>query len=276
MDFLNKITLTGLTGQYSDCKQIDVFYGRYLGEGSRGTIYEAFVNEGRYALKNTSVLELDLVRHMLNVSSSNVASLMFTGFDEVGQYYIASQVASGFTLERALLSTTFSEEDIRTIALGILDGVESFHLEGLVYGDLKVDNVMIEDCNKLKIIDIDSANFNGVPGHRTRFTPSKSPLKRAAGAPLLPADDIFALGMTIAEIAFKKGVDLLLKQYGAEQVLLQLKYRLPTLAPVITAALQEDETLRPSVQDLRGVLSGKNVYNTIHSLYERASALAKR
>ena len=66
---------------------------------------------------------------------------------------VIMEYINGETLEKYLESTTLSIIELKVIGLGIIDGVNHIHEQGLTHGDLHERNIMI-DGNTAKVIDI--------------------------------------------------------------------------------------------------------------------------
>jgi len=92
----------------------------------------------------------------------------------------------------------------RTIAQQLVHLVERVHARGMILGDVSPNNVFIDpDTLRVRLIDVESAYRRGettcaAEFARTWFTPGfRDPARHAAGEPLTPADDSFALGMVL-------------------------------------------------------------------------------
>ena len=71
----------------------------------------------------------------------------FTGDEEPFAYIVMPKY--GQNLESLLLSNNFdvSENSVISIGLKLMDILEVIHKSGLVYNDLKLDNILIGDSN---------------------------------------------------------------------------------------------------------------------------------
>lgn len=146
---------------------------------------------------------------------------------------------------------------LKTLALGLLDALESIHAAGVVHRDLKPGNVLIED-GEPRVIDFGIAQLT----HDVRLTmtgmvfgtPGYLAPELLTGADPTPAVDVHAWGATLAFAAtgrapFGRG--------ALEAVALAVMQRQPDLAgvdrwlgPALAAAMAKDPLERPSPAEL--------------------------
>lgn len=119
-------------------------------------------------------------------------------------------------------------------AYDILRSLQPLHARGIIHGDIKAGNILVDEHGKAKLIDFDFATMpNETPrwqhGFYGTFTHSAPELLRSESIPsdTLPRVDIYALGITLFRIAFK-GVPawsnelITYKEFGCQQTLEQV------------------------------------------------------
>src|SRR2546428_1138434 len=139
--------------------------GERLGEGAFGDVYEAVDELGRrLAVKiirpsaAAFSTALDHARALARAQHPNVVSIYSlekvpdpdTG---VPIDAVVMELLEGETLGDRLARQRLTTEEVRRFGIGILDGLEHIHRQGLAHGDLHVDNVILVGTTP-KIIDI--------------------------------------------------------------------------------------------------------------------------
>lgn len=105
---------------------------------------------------------------------------------------------------RQLLDDKMNLEEAADIIRGVLGGLRDIHQRGIVHRDIKPENVMYDPFRKVvKIIDFGCAYITGAtalqgPNGTLGYTPED---KIIAGSEAEPKDDLYALGVMVAEIA---------------------------------------------------------------------------
>jgi serine/threonine protein kinase/Tfp pilus assembly protein PilF len=72
--------------------------------------------------------------------------------------FITMELVGGKKLSE-ILSENLTQEQIREIAISLTEGVGSAHKKGIAHRDLKPDNIMIDNDNRLKILDFGLAKL---------------------------------------------------------------------------------------------------------------------
>jgi alkyl hydroperoxide reductase subunit AhpC/predicted Ser/Thr protein kinase len=133
---------------------------------------------------------------------------VFDGVSMIVMEYLEGQALSkllkrgGLPLERAA-----------AIGAGIAEGMAAAHARGIVHGDLKPGNVMIDAADGVKIMDFglarrrlpevgssespswDQETLQGLSGTPAYMSPEQS-----QGQPITPASDVFSLGLILYEL----------------------------------------------------------------------------
>lgn len=215
------------------------------------------------------------IRYKKNVGEVRQRGLFLAKCEERTKLY--QEVARGSLWDR-LRGNQIGEKQKLKIALDVAKGVQALHQKGLVHRDLKPENVLIYDTgaapvaklsdfgsivnttNCTKVLDVAGTNQYLAP---EGFFPKKLSLLH------LKEIDCFALAMTIHEITFKKGRDLLpminplehVTCYEDKKSILEANIRKhygnrnDLLANLIKRGLSSDPSKRPTADEFVRVLT---------------------
>lgn len=119
--------------------------------------------------------------------------------------YLSMEYIQGETLRDLLPEKGFPLPEAMGLALGIVQGLIHAHQRGVVHRDLKPDNVMVTNNNKLvKVMDLGLAkreeSENVTRTGDTFGTPAYMAPEQITGGSLLPATDQYALGVMLFEM----------------------------------------------------------------------------
>ncbi len=122
-----------------------------------------------------------------------------------GTRAIEMEYCEGRTLAEIIDSSTpLSAHQAGVIVTGVLEGIEALHRSGVIHRDIKPTNIIVDFASySVKIIDLgcaystDYPALSGPAGTR-RYTP---PDKLKPGRRAVPADDLYAAGVTFQEMA---------------------------------------------------------------------------
>ncbi|MEO8699951.1 MAG: serine/threonine-protein kinase [Kofleriaceae bacterium] len=249
-----------------------------LGRGGMAAVYavshSAFGKRAALKLAHREVLcpEFDAqtflreARIVHLVDHPGVCDVFATGtFD--GRPYLAMERLRGETLGQLVDANRLSRGDAIGILLQLCDVLAAAHRAGVVHRDLKLDNVFVQPCGNVKLLDWGVACVVSEPdpmhgmiaGTLTYMAP-----EQVACTPLTPAADIYSLGVLAYHLLlggppFTADTDLeLIKKHVSEPppAPATLWPEIPAeLAAMLVAMLAKDPASRPSLETVKQTLS---------------------
>ena len=128
------------------------------------------------------------------------------GGEKRSRIYMVMEWCEGRLLRQILNEGQLPQDRAIRIAVAVLDGLEYIHEHGVVHRDLKPENIMVDEEDKIKLIDFgiagDSAarrltyaNFTATLGTPNYISPEQVKGKRGDGR-----SDIYALGVILYEM----------------------------------------------------------------------------
>ena len=157
-------------------------------------------------------------RAMARLSHPNLVSVFEIGEDG-DAIFIAMELVAGRTLRAWLAEGPRGVRETVAVFAAAGRGLAAAHAGGIVHGDFKPDNVIVEPNGRVRVIDFSLARPLGAVARESRFagTPRYMAPEQFLGQPLCDRSDQFAFccalyralygewafaGSTIAEIAF--------------------------------------------------------------------------
>src|SRR5258708_24494978 len=180
----------------------------YLGGGEQSAVFltEDALRENQKAaiqlvLADSENVELQLSRWHLatELSHPHLLGLFSMGrcqLDGMELIYVVMEYAEE-NLSQVLVERPLTSEEARDMLETVLDTVAFVHTKGFVHGHIKPANIMAVN-NQLKI-STDGLCRIGEPGELRNKLASYDPPELAMGE-LLPAGDVWSLGMTLVEV----------------------------------------------------------------------------
>ncbi|WP_330213432.1 serine/threonine-protein kinase [Pseudomonas sp. Z18(2022)] len=121
--------------------------------------------------------------------------------------FFTMELLQGMTLDRLLLEcpSGLPWRELQGIAVQLLDALRHCHQQGVLHGDVKPGNVMVEEAG-LRLFDFGLGQASaGPPGlSRSRFnawTPTYAAPELLAGGALSPSTDLYAVACVLYELA---------------------------------------------------------------------------
>lgn len=204
-----------------------------LGEGAQAEIYRAYdpVLDQFFALKlrrpEFGVLSSDFLeeaRHLARVHHPNVVRV-YGAANVEGRAGLWTELINGQSLESLLASNpVLPAHDAVEIGSKLCDALAALHTRGIVHGDVKPSNVMLEDSGRVVLMDFGAAQrFRTAAPNAVMVgtLPYLAP-ELLHGAMHSPQSDIFALGVLMFRLLTGKfpyaatSHETLCAQYGAD------------------------------------------------------------
>lgn len=138
-----------------------------------------------------------------SLNSSNVVSVYDFGQDH-GRPYIVMEYVPGRDLRSILDRGLLTVPQVVDYTIQICNAVGLAHRRGMVHGDLKPGNILISPENRCKVTDFGLARALGESamddGELVWGTPAYFAPEQAAGDRVLPATDVYAVGIMLYEM----------------------------------------------------------------------------
>ena len=195
----------------------DYVVGELLGTGGMGTVFAADHREhGAVAIKllhealtadATFKARIPEEAYILRkVRHPNIVRVIEFGTTETGTPFLVMQRAAGIPLGKVIERDGPLElTRVRQIATQILGGLGAIHRAGLVHGDMKSDNVLVDDRDRVTIIDFGLTRSRNtrpywLDDHVLSGTPDYMAPELIRGEPMTSAADLYAVGVIIYEM----------------------------------------------------------------------------
>ena len=152
----------------------------HLGSGGMGDVYRAKnIRLGRdAAIKIGARGLLTEGRHAARLSHPNICAV-FDVVEHDGRACLIMELVRGLTLEQRLQGGALPFPAAQRYATEIADALAHAHDGGVIHGDLKPANVMIDTHGQVKVLDFGVAR--SMPGHATGDTTTSSHLTAPVG-----------------------------------------------------------------------------------------------
>jgi len=179
---------------------------------------------------------------------------------EAARPWLLLDLVPGTALDEALTEEgVFAEPAVRAIGLRLAQAIAAMHAAGWVHGDVKPDNIRLDDQGRAVLIDLGFARRAGAPD-APLGTPTYLAPERASGGPPAASADLFALGCVLFEISVGTPAagdppDLGTLRSGGVRPPSELVPRVtPLLDALILELLAPSPAARPTATEVAGVL----------------------
>lgn len=184
-----------------------------LGEGGFGLVYEAWDSKlcRRVAIKcikHSDAGGADLIREArLGASLRHAAFVKVHAIEDDGcTQSIVMELVPGQTLKHALAAGPVERAAALDWTRQIAEAMRDAHASGLVHGDLKPSNLMLEPDGTIRILDfglahhLDAMATASLAPAALQGTVAYMAPERMLGAPLSAQADVYALGLILYEM----------------------------------------------------------------------------
>lgn len=181
-----------------------------IGEGEMGTVYRATDEtlNREVAVKLVSRCDVDnpqsrerLLREACaagKVNHPRIAQVYALNFSN-GYPYLVMELVTGEDFARKLARDgALDEETVLRMALDVADGLSALNREGLVHGDIKPGNIVIDRDGNAKLVDFGLSGMTRFDGAGTLVgTPDYIAPELLRGAADTHRSDLYSLGATL-------------------------------------------------------------------------------
>ncbi len=196
------------------------------------------------------------------VLSPHVVRVLSAGTDDATRTpYLVLEHLPGGSLRARLRARDLSPDDVVRLLAEAGEGLGAAHARGIVHGDVKPENVLLDADGRAKVVDFGLAQLAGdaIDGGASRIygTPAYMAPERIRGAPPDPRADVYALGVMLYECLTDRwpfnapAPRLLLQKHLDEAPPLEplREAASPALVRLVAACLSKSPAERPASGD---------------------------
>ncbi|WP_227812879.1 serine/threonine-protein kinase [Massilia sp. IC2-477] len=182
-----------------------------LGEGGFGQVYEAWDSKLRRPVAVKCIKQgagADPVREArVAAALRHPAFVKVHAIEDGGDTQsIVMELVPGQTLKQVLAAGPVARTDALAWTRQVAEAMREAHDAGLVHGDLKPSNLMLEPGGTIRVLDfglaqdLDPLATAALPTSTLQGTIAYMAPERMLGAPLSPQADVYALGLILYEL----------------------------------------------------------------------------
>ena len=266
-----------------------------LGRGGMGSVYRAIQRSiGRAVavkLMDQRVHDAAAAKRFFReaklasqLAHPNTVMVIDFGQNTDGRLYLVMELVAGRTLHDALAADgAFAPTRLVRVGTQLCDALEAAHALGIIHRDLKPENVVLGDRDQVKVLDFGLARAIDDPTMRATATgvyagtPRYMSPEIATGAEPSPSQDIYALGVILAELATNRTL------FSAPTIEALFTKKLfpgdeldgiePALRAVIELMVSPSPAQRPTAAEVRAQLGGLSLWPQVEPQVEPQARL---
>lgn len=174
-----------------------------------------------------------------------------------GLPYVATEYVRGVSLDELRnAGIPLSGPAVRAIALDVSIALSALHEKGFVHGDISPSNILIDDTGEIRVCDFGVAEKAGTKRSAIAGKPGYIAPEAVRPTESNPAEDMYGLGVVIAECALQKRLfmESSLADAGARADVPAYESALEDIASGFGNALKRDPSARPKADELAKTL----------------------
>ncbi len=186
----------------------EVLNAQPLGSGAHSTIYAVKdKNNHVYAIKHVVRNSADQQRFIDQVVTEHQIAqkvdhptirksfkMIRKGMIKTTEVYVLMELVDGMTLEQYEFRDML---DFCQVMQKVAEGLGAFHAAGYVHADIKPNNIMVDDKQVVKIIDLGQSCPIGTVKQRIQGTPDYIAPEQVRRRQITPETDVYNLGATM-------------------------------------------------------------------------------
>lgn len=182
-----------------------------IGEGGSGRVYLGIKlnTQAKVAIKElkpTWCTEQMFAkeREILVRLQHNMIPVIYEAFDENSTYYIIMQYIDGATLDRAFGNVTDFDTALKASIeiCGLVQYLQTVG-EGLIHGDIKPQNMLVDKAGSIHLVDFGTADSHNSSNNVSGSAEYTAPELIGSGKRTL-SSDVYSIGMLMSQILFAK------------------------------------------------------------------------
>lgn len=195
----------------------EVLNAQPLGSGAHSTIYAVKdKNNHVYAIKHVVrnspeqqrfidqvVTEHQIAQKVDHPTIRKSFKMIRKGMIKTNEVYVLMELVDGMTLEQYQFRDML---DFCQIMQKVAEGLGAFHAAGYVHADIKPNNIMVDDKQVVKIIDLGQSCPVGTVKQRIQGTPDYIAPEQVRRRQITPETDVYNLGATMYYLLTKQHV----------------------------------------------------------------------
>ena len=152
-------------------------------------------------------------RAAATVRHANLVRVLDVNTEGGKQYLVMDCVDGESTEERLIRKGPLSEWEAVAICLGAAEGLAAAHRRGIVHRDVKPENILVEHCGNVVVVDLGLAKAFGPDQDDSALAMNISVTRQAIGTPFYmspeqtrsakdvgPPSDVWSLGVTLYQL----------------------------------------------------------------------------